>query len=84
MGLTVTERTVHVPDEQAALAADAIEMRRLTAAERVRLFCSIMDAIAGIWSSLSRDEQLRRLRIGETLDPRPQPWWLCVKAQARP
>lgn len=74
-----------LPNEQDQLAEEAREAQRLSPEQRVELFASIMDMVQEIWKSLPFDEQWRRLRIGKTIDgPRPSPWWLGVRADARP
>ena len=74
-----------LPDEQAELAEQALEMRRLTSAQRMELFCSIMQTIGIVWARLSPAEQWRRIRIGEAIDgPALRPWWMGVRPDARP
>lgn len=72
-------------DERESLAQEAAEMRRLGPAERVELFCSIMRMVANVWATLPAEEQWRRLRLAEQIDgPRPEPWWMGVRREARP
>lgn len=72
-------------NEEDELAEEAQEARRLSPEQRVELFASIMNMIQGIWQSLPFEEQWRRLGIGETIDgPRPKPWGLGVRTDARP
>jgi hypothetical protein len=74
--------TLRVPDERESLAQDARDMQRLTPAERVELFCSIMHMVQLVWASLPSEERLRRLRIGEELEPGPRPWWRGLRPGA--
>jgi hypothetical protein len=71
-----------VPDESESLGQEAREMGRLTPAERVRLFCSIMRMIQMVWISLPFEERLRRIRIAEGLEPSPRPWWRGLRSAA--
>lgn len=72
-------------DERESLAQEAAEMRRLGPAERVELFCSIMRMVETVWATLPAAEQWRRLRLAEQIDgPRPEPWWMGVRSEARP
>jgi hypothetical protein len=73
-----------VPDEAEAMALEAAEARRLDPAQRVELFCSIMQVIQEVWASLPPAEQWRRIRIAERLDPAPRPWWTGLAPGARP
>jgi hypothetical protein len=79
----VAQRRI-VPDERVELARAASEMRRLSAADRVALFASIMRMIETVWASLPPAERWRRIRIGEQLDGGPRPWWMGVRPDARP
>jgi len=72
-------------DEQQTLAQEVREMQRLGPAERVELFCSIMRMIDNVWASLPFEEKWRRLKLAEQIDgPRPEPWWMGMKPEARP
>ena len=73
-----------LPSEAEQLAEEAREARRLTPAQRVELFVSIMEMIGSAWRSLPFEEQWRRLQIGEVLEPRPVPWWSGVRVDRRP
>ncbi len=59
--------------EEARLSAD------LGPEERMAAFQSILKMVSATWVGLSPEERLRRLRIGEKLEPRPQPWWKNVR-----
>jgi hypothetical protein len=80
--VAVMRGTLRVPDERESLLQEAREMNRLTAAQRVELFCSIMQAIAEVWAPLPFAERMRRVRIGEALEASPRPWWKGVRASA--
>jgi len=72
-------------DEQETLAQEVREMHQLGPAERVELFCSIMRMIDNVWASLPFEEKWRRLQLAAQIDgPRPEPWWMGAKAEARP
>jgi hypothetical protein len=44
-----------------------------------------MRMIANVWATLPFEEQWRRLQLAERIDgPRPEPWWMGVKPEARP
>lgn len=76
--------TLRIPDECESLAQEARDMSRLTPAQRVELFCSIMRMIQSVWASLPVEERLRRLRIGEEVEPGPRPWWRDMRRGAKP
>jgi len=72
-------------DEQETLAQEVLEMQYLGPAERMALFCSIMRMIDHVWASLPFAEKWRRLKLAEQIDgPRPEPWWMGCKPEARP
>ena len=60
-------------------------MQSLLPGERMALFCSIMRMIDNVWASLPFEEKWRRLKLAQQIDgPRPEPWWMGLKAEARP
>jgi hypothetical protein len=74
-----------LPSEDEQIAEEAREARRLTPAQRVELFISIMQMIGNTWQSLPFAEQWRRLGLAEAVDgPRPVPWWSGMRADRRP
>lgn len=52
--------------------------------ERAEMFRSVQELVGAIWASFSEEEMLRRLRIGEELDPSPQPGWSRMRPEALP
>ena len=75
---------LYVQDEREALLEEARYYRDKTPEERVAIFLGIMRMVSATWAQLPEEEQLRRLRIGERLDPRPDPWWKHVRREALP
>lgn len=73
-----------VPDERAEILEEARQFRDKTPEERMAIFKDILDMISATWACLPEEERRRRLRIGETLDPRPEPWWRNLRPEARP
>jgi hypothetical protein len=73
-----------VLDERAEILEESRRFRDKTPEERIRIFKDILEMISAAWASLPGEERLRRLRLGETLDPRPEPWWRNLRAGERP
>ena len=63
------------------IAAEAESSLGRTPEERYEMFRSIQRLLDAIWSGLSDEDMRRRLRIGEEMDPRPEPWWKDVKPE---
>jgi peptide subunit release factor 1 (eRF1) len=80
----VDPSSLPVLDEHAEILEDARRFRNKTPEERMAIFKDILDMISATWACLPEEEQRRRLRIGESLDPRPEPWWKNLRAEARP
>jgi hypothetical protein len=60
-------------------------MQGLSPEQRMDLFCSIMRMIDRVWATLPFEEKWRRLQLAAQIDgPRPEPWWMGVKPEARP
>jgi hypothetical protein len=78
------QSSLPVLDERAEIMEDARRFRDKTPEERMAIFKDILDMISSVWASLSEEERRRRLRIGERLDPRPDPWWKNLRPEARP
>jgi len=55
-----------------------------TAEERSEMFLGLQALVAAIWAGLSEEEMLRRLKIADELEPRPEPWWRDVRPEALP
>ncbi|MGQ9592295.1 MAG: hypothetical protein ACUVYA_18605 [Planctomycetota bacterium] len=55
-----------------------------TPEERWAMFASIQRMVAAAWRDLSEEEMLRRMDIGDALDPRPDPWWKNVRREGLP
>jgi hypothetical protein len=55
-----------------------------TVEERSRMFLGVQSLVAATWAGLSEEEMLRRLRISDELEPRPEPWWRDVRREALP
>ena len=55
-----------------------------TAEERTEMFLGLQALVAATWAGLSEEEMLRRLRISDELEPRPEPWWRDVRPEALP
>jgi peptide subunit release factor 1 (eRF1) len=76
--------TLPLLDERSEILEDARRFRGMSAEERMDVFKDILEMVSAAWTSLSEDERRRRLRIGESLDPRPDPWWKNVRPEALP
>ena len=59
----------------AALIEEAARFRDMTPEERIEVFKDILSMVGAAWSTLSEEEQRRRLRIGDALEARREPWW---------
>ena len=70
--------------ERDSIIADARSSEGKSASERMAMFRDLMETIDAIWQGLSPEERLRRLRIGEQLNRRPDPWWKLLKPGALP
>lgn len=73
-----------VLDERSEILEEARRFRDKTPEERIAIFKDILDMISAAWAGLPEEERRRRLRIGESLDPRPVPWWKHIRPEARP
>lgn len=83
--MLMTDRpTLPVLDERVEILEEARRFREKTPEERMAIFVDILDMISAAWAGLPEEERRRRLRIGETLDPRPEPWWKYLRPEARP
>lgn len=71
-------------DERAEILEESRRFRGMTPEERMAVFKDILGMISAAWASLPEEERRRRLRIGESLDPRPDPWWRNLRPEARP
>lgn len=72
------------PDERAALLEEARAFRDMSPEDRVAIFRDILELVSAAWAHLPEEDRLRRLRIGDSLDPRPDPWWKNVRPEAPP
>jgi len=75
---------LRVPDERTSLMGEVRDLIGLSPSARVELFCSIMAMVQVVWASLPPAERLRRLRIGEAIEPAPRPWWRGMRREAQP
>lgn len=80
----VSKSGLYVPDEREAILEEARYYRDKSPEERVAIFRGIMRMVSATWAHLPQEEQLRRLRIGDSIDPRPDPWWKHVRREALP
>jgi hypothetical protein len=71
------------PEKDEVLEDAATSVGR-TLEERWAMFSSIQRMVAATWEGLSEHEMRRRLRVGEELDPRPEPWWKNVRPEEIP
>ncbi len=71
-------------DEEADIREEAAACAALSAEERMAVFVGLLRTVDAIWASLTEEERLARLRIGESLEPRPEPWWRNVRASVIP
>jgi hypothetical protein len=70
--------------ERETVIADAASSEGRTPQERMAMFADLLATIDAIWASLSPEERLRRLRIAEEIDRRPEPWWRNLRRDAIP
>lgn len=68
-------------DERSLIIADAESSVGRSPEERMAIFKSIIEMVTATWATLSEEEQLRRLRLGEKLDSSPEPWWRHVRPE---
>ena len=71
-------------DERSSIIADAEGSVGRTPEERIAIFKNIIEMVAATWATLSDEEQLKRLQIGEKLDSRPDPWWKHMRPEGLP
>jgi hypothetical protein len=73
-----------VLDERSEILEEARRYREKSPEERMEVFKDILRMVSATWAGLTEEERRRRLRIGEALDPRPDPWWRNVRPEGRP
>jgi hypothetical protein len=73
---------VYAQTEFEAIKRDAYSSEDKTPEERTAMFIGLMDAVAAIQTCFSDEERVRRMRIADKLDPRPEPWWRNIRKDA--
>ncbi len=73
----------HGGPEYDEVVADAASSLGRTHEERAEMFCGIQELIGAIWENFTEEEMRERLRIGEALEPTPNPWWSRMRPEAR-
>jgi hypothetical protein len=68
--------------DREAVERDALSSEGKSPEERMAIFVDLMKAVSTIIETLPPEERLRRRRIAEELDPRPDPWWKHFRAEA--
>jgi len=68
--------------EVESIKKDALTSEGKSPDERTAMFLSIMEAVKAMQNHLSNEERARRMRIGDQLEPRPEPWWRNVRKEA--
>jgi hypothetical protein len=46
-----------------------------TPRERMEMFADLLETVDAIWKHLTPEERIRRMRIADKLNQRPDPWW---------
>lgn len=77
-----TGKPPFVASDRDEIVAEAERFRGMGPAERMEIFKDILAMVSAAWASLPEEDRLRRLRIGDELDPRPEPWWKNVRKDA--
>jgi hypothetical protein len=68
--------------EKDEVASEAAPYLDATPQERWAAFISIQRMVGAAWAGLNEAEMRARLRIGEMLEPRPDPWWKNIRLEA--
>ena len=82
--MTIDIRTFLGHNPPDPIIADAETSMDRSPEERYAMFCGIQRLLGEIWENFDREEMLRRLRIGEALDPAPDPWWRDIQSAGLP
>lgn len=61
---------------------DAFSSEGKSFAERTAMFAGIMETVDAIQAHFSIEERVRRMRIADKIDPRPDPWWKNFREEA--
>ena len=72
----------YVQSEIDAIRKDAQSSEGKTFAERTAMFLSLMEFVEALQGNFSAEERVRRMRIADQLDPRPDPWWQNFRKEA--
>jgi hypothetical protein len=68
--------------ELETIKRDAISSEGKTPEQRTAMFIRLMEAVDAFRAHLSPEERLRRRRIADQLEPRPDPWWRNFRKEA--
>jgi hypothetical protein len=61
---------------------DAASSEGKTPEQRMAMFADLLRAVSAVWQNVSPEERVRRYRIAEQLNRRPDPWWKNFRAEA--
>ena len=68
--------------DRESVRRDAFSSEGKSPQERVAIFVDLIETVDAIAQTLTPDERMRRARIADRLDPRPDPWWKNFRAEA--
>ena len=68
--------------DREAIVNDALSSEDKSPQERMAMFADLLATVDAITQCLPAEERVRRRRIADQLDPRPDPWWKNFRAEA--
>jgi hypothetical protein len=68
--------------ELETIKRDAYSSQSATPEERTAMFLDLMEMVDAIQSHFAPEEHIRRMRVADQLDPRPDPWWRNIRKEA--
>jgi hypothetical protein len=61
---------------------DAASSEGASPQQRIDIFNELMEMVDAIQANLTPDERLRRQRIADRINTRPEPWWRNFRKEA--
>jgi hypothetical protein len=74
--------SIYAQSEFETIKRDAYNSEGATPQQRTNMFIGLMEMVDAIQANLTTEERLRRQRIADRIDPRPDPWWRNFRQEA--